>query len=70
MTWTTALPTEPGSYWWRTHPGTVAHVVLVSGGRVHHPCFRSDYAASAMGGQWFGPLVPPADVAPPEGDLI
>ncbi len=71
MTWTTAVPTQPGFYWLR-EPGAEPVVVEVRGLYVTHPRRPGDLDLPRPGGprsgitpdidpaaEWAGPLVPP-----------
>ena len=59
MSWTKELPREPGWYWWRESVAYGGKVVWLSSQAFVLECNgRRDFAAT-MGGEWYGPLVPP-----------
>ena len=74
-TWTTDPPAVPGYYFWRAMPGGVDDVVRVSvpGVTAFHRLERCaglvawqtgaemPVPAAEMGGEWWGPVVPPGD---------
>jgi hypothetical protein len=65
-TWTTAPPTVPGFYWWRSTGvlGVVEVENLGSYLAVDDPDLGFQ-PVTDMGGQWAGPLTPAAEEAAP-----
>ena len=58
--WTKKIPTEPEFYWWRQDAAWAASIVrLDAKGSIWFTGNEVEELASALGGEWAGPLTPP-----------
>lgn len=61
MNWTKQTPTQTGWYWWRQDSSKPAAVVYLAGKLECLQVFSfHSHPAVSMGGEWAGPLRPPA----------